>query len=62
MSLQKMYFTLFLLYTSFSRSFTLHETVSADSITAEYDKGILKVHLPKIEEAKQKPVKEIAVS
>jgi HSP20 family protein len=49
-------------YTSFSRSFNLPEIVSADSISAEYDKGILMIQLPKKEEAKQKPVREISVS
>ena len=49
-------------YSSFSRSFTMPDHVNADAITAEYDKGVLKIQLPKKEEAKQKPVREITVS
>ena len=36
---------------SFRRSFTLPRTVRADSITAEFDNGLLMVHLPKADEA-----------
>jgi HSP20 family protein len=47
---------------SFSRSFTLPETVNGEAINAEYTDGILKLTLPKKEEAKSKGPKEIAVS
>jgi HSP20 family protein len=49
-------------YASFNRSFTMPDNVNADNVSAEYTNGILKLHLPKKEEAKQKPVKEITVS
>lgn len=37
---------------SFSRSFTLPETINVDGIEANYDSGIMHVRLPKREEAK----------
>ncbi|WP_143306409.1 Hsp20/alpha crystallin family protein [Chitinophaga vietnamensis] len=40
-------------YSSFSRSFTLPETVQLDKIEAHYDDGVLKLKLPKKEEVKQ---------
>jgi len=49
-------------YESFSRSFTLPAIVETDSITAKYENGILKVNIPKKEEAKPKPMKQIEVS
>lgn len=49
-------------YTSFDRTFTLPEQVNAEAITAEYENGVLKLQLPKREEAKKKPVREITVS
>ena len=36
-------------YGSFQRTFALPDTVAADKIEAKYDKGALKVHLPKAE-------------
>ncbi len=39
-------------YGEFSRSFTLPNTVDAESIRAEFAKGLLTVHLPKTQEAK----------
>lgn len=49
--------------TSFSRSFALPEnSVEEEKIEAKYNDGILKIHLPKKETAKAKPVKAIAVS
>jgi HSP20 family protein len=48
-------------YSSFSRSFTLPETVNGEKISAEYKDGILKVNVPKREVAKAKPAKEIAI-
>ncbi|GAB4294995.1 MAG: Hsp20/alpha crystallin family protein [Marinilabiliales bacterium] len=48
-------------YQSFSRSFTLPEIVEADKISAQYEKGILKINIPKKEEAKPKPVKKIDI-
>ncbi len=44
-------------YGSFSRSFALPNTVSAESIHAEYKDGVLTVTLPKREESKPRQVK-----
>jgi HSP20 family protein len=49
-------------YQSFSRSFTLPESVNADKIEAKYKDGILSILMPKKEEAKQKPAKNIKIS
>ncbi|MFA5753027.1 MAG: Hsp20/alpha crystallin family protein [Bacteroidales bacterium] len=48
-------------YQSFSRSFTLPETVEGEKIGAKYENGILSVSIPKKEEAKPKPVKQIEI-
>lgn len=48
-------------YQSFSRSFTLPTTAEADKISAKYDSGILRVSIPKREEAKPKPAKQIEI-
>lgn len=49
-------------YSSFSRSFTLPEEVNKEKIEARYEDGILKVGLPKKEEAKKLAAsKQIAV-
>jgi HSP20 family protein len=44
-------------YGSFTRTFTLPTTVDAEKVSADYDKGILKIVLPKKAEAKPKQVK-----
>src|ERR1700757_4868600 len=44
-------------YGSFTRTFTLPTTVDAEKVSADYDKGILKVSLPKKAEAKPKQIK-----
>ncbi|WP_027136767.1 Hsp20/alpha crystallin family protein [Gaetbulibacter saemankumensis] len=49
-------------YSSFKRMFTLPDTVDDSKINAEYKEGILKVHLPKREEAKEKPPRNIKIS
>ncbi|MEP2773073.1 MAG: Hsp20/alpha crystallin family protein [Fulvivirga sp.] len=49
-------------YQSFSRSFTLPNTVEADKIEAKYKDGLLTLSIPKKEEAKQKPSRLIAIS
>ncbi len=49
-------------YQSFSRSFTLPAIVETDRITAKYENGILLINIPKKEEAKPKPLKQIQVS
>jgi HSP20 family protein len=43
-------------YGSFTRSFTLPQTVSAEGATAEYSNGVLRVTLPKREEAKARRI------
>lgn len=49
-------------YTSFQRQFTLPENVKEEDIKAEYEEGILKIHIPKQEmELKKKP-KQIEIS
>ena len=49
-------------YSSFKRTFTLPESVDDSKINAKYNEGILHVHLPKKEEAKQKPARVINIS
>ncbi len=49
-------------YSSFKRTFTLPESVDDSKINASYNDGILNIHLPKKEEAKQKPAKTIKIS
>lgn len=49
-------------YESFSRSFNLPDLVETDKIKATYKNGILEIKIPKKEEAKPKPVKQIKVS
>lgn len=49
-------------YQSFSRSFSLPHTVENDKISAKYDNGILNINIPKREEAKPKPSRQIAIS
>lgn len=49
-------------YSSFKRTFSLPETVADEKISATYEDGILTVHLPKKEEAKQKPPRNIEIS
>src|SRR5438034_6636529 len=44
-------------YGSFTRSFTLPNTVDAENINADYDRGVLKVQLAKKAEAKPKQIK-----
>jgi HSP20 family protein len=43
-------------YGSFTRSFTLPPTVSGEGATAEYNNGVLRVTLPKREEAKPRRI------
>ncbi len=47
---------------SFKRTFTLPETVNVESISGEYADGILKLTLPKKEEAKKEGPKKITIS
>lgn len=49
-------------FTSFKRSFTLPETVKEDEIDATYEDGILKITLPKKEEALPKAKRLIEIS
>jgi HSP20 family protein len=49
-------------YSSFKRTFAIPNSVNADKISADYSDGILKIHLPKREEAKKKPIKKIKIS
>src|SRR5215470_842819 len=44
-------------YGSFTRTFTLPNTVDQESVQANYDKGVLKIELAKKAEAKPKQIK-----
>ncbi len=49
-------------YQSFQRSFTISENaVEAEKIKANYKNGILHISLPKREEVKPKPIKQIEI-
>ena len=44
-------------YGSFTRTFTLPPTVDTENVSANYDKGVLNISLPKKAEAKPKQIK-----
>jgi HSP20 family protein len=44
-------------YGSFARSFALANTVNTEAIKADYQNGVLTLHIPKREEAKPKQIK-----
>ncbi|CAZ97023.1 Hsp20/alpha crystallin family protein [Zobellia galactanivorans] len=46
-------------FSSFKRAFTLPETIDSEAIKAEYIDGVLKITLPKKEEALPKPKRVI---
>ncbi len=48
-------------YSSFSRTFTLPEEINKEKIEAKYENGVLKIALPRKEEAKKLTAKHIAV-
>ncbi|KOY85681.1 hypothetical protein AD998_05515 [bacterium 336/3] len=48
-------------YSSFQRSFVLPSSVEADKISANYENGILNISIPKKEEVKKKPVRNIEI-
>jgi HSP20 family protein len=48
-------------YTSFQRTFMLPTSVEADQIQANYEAGVLKINIPKREEAKVKPPRQIEI-
>ncbi|MFO8128742.1 MAG: Hsp20/alpha crystallin family protein [Bacteroidales bacterium] len=49
-------------YSTFSRSFSIPESVDADKIKANHKDGVLTITMPKKEESKQKPPKQIEIS
>ncbi len=49
-------------YSSFSRSFSLPESVDAEKITATHKDGVLHLIIPKRDEAKAKPTRQIKIS
>lgn len=48
-------------FSSFSRSFTLPENVDAERISARYEEGMLKVHLPKKESSPEATGRKIEI-
>jgi HSP20 family protein len=44
-------------YGSFTRTFTLPPAVDSEKVSATYDKGVLKITLPKKAEVKPKQIK-----
>lgn len=49
-------------YSSFKRSFTLPESIDNTKISADYTDGVLKIELPKREEAKVEPKRLIEIA
>ncbi len=48
-------------FSTFQRSFTLPDMADSEHIKAEYQNGILNIEIPKKEEAKAKPAREIEI-
>lgn len=49
-------------YSSFKRTFTLPDFADTEKISASYENGIMTLLVPKKEEAKPKPVREVKIS
>jgi HSP20 family protein len=49
-------------YSQFRRSFSLPDTADAGNIAANHKNGVLYITIPKREEAREKPAREIAIS
>jgi HSP20 family protein len=49
-------------YSSFKRSFSLPNSVDSDKIRATHKDGVLSIQIPKKEEAKEKPPKQIQIN
>ncbi|WP_031529467.1 Hsp20/alpha crystallin family protein [Dyadobacter crusticola] len=49
-------------YNSFQRTFTLPNSIDGEKIEANYADGILSIVLPKREEAKEKPARQIEIA
>lgn len=49
-------------YNSFTRSFTLPDSANSDKIAANYQDGVLKITIPKLEEAKTPKRRRIGIS
>ncbi|MFW5777874.1 MAG: Hsp20/alpha crystallin family protein [Bacteroidota bacterium] len=49
-------------YSQFKRSFTLPDTADQENIAANYKNGVLHISIPKKEEAKQQPARQIQIS
>ncbi|WP_276363510.1 Hsp20/alpha crystallin family protein [Daejeonella sp. H1SJ63] len=49
-------------YSSFSRSFILPDSVETENVKAKYEDGVLKIHIGKKEDSKNKEKKQIQVS
>ena len=49
-------------FNSFSRSFSVPDSINKDKISASHKNGILKIELPKMDEAKTKLSKTIKIS
>ena len=49
-------------YASFRRSFTMPNMVNEEGIKATYQNGVLSISIPKKEEAKVKPLKQIDIA
>lgn len=48
-------------YSAFERTFRLPNTVNREEIGAKYENGVLVIGLPKLEEAKEKPARDIEI-
>ena len=49
-------------YSSFQRTFSLPESVNQEKIAAKHKDGVLSISIPKRDEAKEKPKREIKIS
>jgi HSP20 family protein len=49
-------------FSSFQRTFTLPDSADGERIMAEYKEGILSIDIPKKEEAKVKPARDIEIA
>jgi HSP20 family protein len=48
-------------YSSFTRSFTLPDEVNKEKIEAKYEDGVLKINMPRKEEAKKLLAKQVPI-